>query len=70
MTADEIADFVHDACPKADEITRGESILSLADIGRDRAERSRLDDDSDIGEDRAALSAGLQRLIDAAVARQ
>ncbi|MEZ5887837.1 MAG: DNA primase [Paracoccaceae bacterium] len=38
--------------------------LSQAAEARHRAERSRLDDDSDMGEDRAALSAGLQRLID------
>ncbi len=41
--------------------------LSQAAEARHRAGRSRLDDDSDMGEDRAALSAGLQRLIDAAV---
>lgn len=38
--------------------------LSQASEARHRAERSRIDDDSDMGEDRAALSAGLQRLID------
>lgn len=41
--------------------------LGQAAETRRRAVRSKLDDDSDIGEDRAALSAGLQRLIDAAV---
>ncbi len=41
--------------------------LGQAAEARHRAERSRLDDDSDIGDDRAALSAGLQLLIDAAV---
>lgn len=41
--------------------------LSQAAEARNRAGRSKLDDDSDMGEDRGALSAGLQRLIDAAV---
>ncbi|MCV2864547.1 DNA primase [Defluviimonas sp. WL0075] len=41
--------------------------LSQAAAARHRAERSRLDDDSDMGEDRAALSAQLQSLIDRAV---
>lgn len=40
--------------------------LSQAAQARHRAERSKLDDDSDLGEDRAALSAQLQRLIDSA----
>ncbi|MCX7888709.1 MAG: DNA primase [Rhodobacteraceae bacterium] len=38
--------------------------LAHAAEARHRAERSSLDDDADMGEDRAALSAGLQRLID------
>ncbi len=41
--------------------------LGQAAEARNRAGRSKLDDDSDMGEDRGALSAGLQRLIDAAV---
>ncbi|MEZ5778347.1 MAG: DNA primase [Paracoccaceae bacterium] len=41
--------------------------LTQAAEARHRAERSKLDDDSDMGEDRAALSAEIQRLIDAAV---
>jgi DNA primase len=41
--------------------------LSQAAAARHRAERSRIDDDSDMGEDRAALSAQLQSLIDRAV---
>ena len=41
--------------------------LSQAAAARHRAERSKLDDDSDMGEDRAALSAQLQNLIDRAV---
>lgn len=41
--------------------------LSQATDARHRAEKSKLDDDSDMGEDRAALSAQLQRLIDTAV---
>jgi len=41
--------------------------LGKAAEARHRAERSRLDDTSDMGEDRAALSASLQRLIDAEV---
>ncbi|MDW4551472.1 DNA primase [Defluviimonas sp. D31] len=40
--------------------------LSQAAEARHRADRSKLDDDSDMGEDRAALSAQLQRLIDGA----
>ncbi|MCB2129209.1 MAG: DNA primase [Rhodobacteraceae bacterium] len=40
--------------------------LSQAVEARHRAARSKLDDDSDMGEDRAALSAELQRLIDTA----
>ena len=40
--------------------------LSQAAEARHRAGRSKLDDDSDMGEDRAALSAELQRLIDTA----
>ncbi|WP_347310651.1 DNA primase [Defluviimonas sp. SAOS-178_SWC] len=41
--------------------------LGQAAEARNLAGRSKLDDDSDMGEDRGALSAGLQRLIDAAV---
>ncbi|MCV2869251.1 DNA primase [Defluviimonas sp. WL0002] len=41
--------------------------LSQAAAARHKAERSKLDDDSDMGEDRAALSAQLQNLIDRAV---
>ncbi|SPH18777.1 DNA primase [Defluviimonas aquaemixtae] len=41
--------------------------LTQAAEARHRAERSKLDDDSDLGEDRAALSAQLQGLIDRAV---
>ena len=41
--------------------------LGQAAEARNLAGRSRFDDDSDLGEDRGALSAGLQRLIDAAV---
>lgn len=41
--------------------------LGQAAAARHRAERSKLDDDSDMGEDRAALSAALQGLIDRAV---
>ncbi|MCU9850145.1 DNA primase [Defluviimonas sp. WL0024] len=40
--------------------------LSQAAEARHRADRSKLDDTSDMGEDRAALSAQLQRLIDGA----
>lgn len=41
--------------------------LGQAAAARHRAARSRLDDDSDMGEDRAALSADLQRMIDQAI---
>jgi len=41
--------------------------LAQASAARHRAEHSKLDDNTDTGEDRAALSAGLQQLIDAAV---
>ncbi|MCX8508059.1 MAG: DNA primase [Rhodobacteraceae bacterium] len=41
--------------------------LSQATAARHRSERSKLDDTSDMGEDRAALSAELQKLIDGAV---
>lgn len=41
--------------------------LGQAAEARNRAGRSKLDDDSDMGEDRGALSAGLQHLIDTAV---
>lgn len=55
-----------------------EDLTGLADEGltwrlaqtaeaRHRSERPKLDDTSDMGEDRAALSAGLQRMIDTAV---
>ncbi|GAB4385627.1 DNA primase [Albidovulum sp.] len=40
--------------------------LSKAAEARHRAARTRLDDDSDLGEDRAALSQQLQRLLDSA----
>jgi DNA primase len=38
--------------------------LSQAAEARHRAERARLDDSSDLGEDRAALSRSLQEMID------
>jgi DNA primase len=38
--------------------------LARAAEARHQAERSHIDDDMDMGEDRAALSAGLQRLLD------
>ncbi|RWR14764.1 DNA primase [Paenirhodobacter populi] len=44
--------------------------LSEANRARERAERSKLDDTSDMGEDRAALSAQLQALIDGEVWRK
>ena len=55
-----------------------EDLTGLADEGltwrlaqtaeaRHRSERPKLDDTSDMGEDRAALSAGLQRMIDTAI---
>ncbi|MGB7270346.1 MAG: DNA primase [Albidovulum sp.] len=40
--------------------------LGQANAARHRAQKSNLDDDSDMGEDRAAMSAELQRLIDTA----
>jgi DNA primase len=41
--------------------------LGQANDARHRARKSKLDDDSDLGEDRAKLSAELQRLIDTEV---
>lgn len=41
--------------------------LGQANDARHRAAKSKLDDDSDMGEDRAALSAELQRVMDAAL---
>ncbi|MCB2125641.1 MAG: DNA primase [Rhodobacteraceae bacterium] len=61
----EVAEAMEDLAGLADEGLTWR--LSQAAEARHRAERSKLDDDSDMGEDRGALSAGLQRLIDAAV---
>ncbi|MEI2807857.1 MAG: DNA primase [Albidovulum sp.] len=61
----EIAEAMDDLSGLADEGLTWR--LSQAAEARHRAERSKLDDDSDMGEDRGALSAELQRLIDAAV---
>ncbi|HEY0213550.1 MAG TPA: DNA primase [Paenirhodobacter sp.] len=44
--------------------------LSEANRARERAERSKLDDTSDMGEDRAALSAQLQAMLDGEVWRK
>ncbi len=62
--AAEVADAMEDLTGLADEGLTWR--LSQAAEARHRAGRSRLDDDSDMGEDRAALSAELQRLIDTA----
>ncbi|KAB2885839.1 MAG: DNA primase [Albidovulum sp.] len=61
----EVAEAMEDLAGLADEGLTWR--LGQAAEARYRAERSKLDDDSDMGEDRGALSAGLQRLIDAAV---
>ncbi|WP_413876062.1 DNA primase [Albidovulum sp.] len=61
----EIAEAMDDLSGLADEGLTWR--LGQAAEARHRAERSKLDDDSDMGEDRGALSAELQRLIDAAV---
>lgn len=61
----EIAEAMEDLTGLADEGLTWR--LGQAAEARHRAERSKLDDDSDMGEDRHALSAELQRLIDAAV---
>lgn len=60
----EVAEAMQDLTGLADEGLTWR--LSQAAEARHRAGRSRLDDDSDMGEDRAALSAELQRLIDTA----
>lgn len=61
----EVAEAMEDLAGLADEGLTWR--LGQATAARHRAERSKLDDDSDMGEDRGALSAELQRLIDAAV---
>jgi len=61
----EVAEAMEDLTGLADEGLTWR--LSQAAAARHRAERSKLDDDSDMGEDRAALSAQLQDLIDRAV---
>jgi DNA primase len=60
----EVAEAMEDLGGLADEGVTWR--LSQAAEARHRAGRSKLDDDSDMGEDRAALSAELQRLIDTA----
>ncbi len=60
----EVAEAMEDLTGLADEGLTWR--LSQAAEARHRAGRSKLDDDSDMGEDRAALSAELQRLIDTA----
>lgn len=63
--AAEVAEAMEDLSGLADEGLTWR--LSQAAAARHRAERSKLDDDSDMGEDRAALSRSLQDLIDRAV---
>jgi DNA primase len=60
----EIEDAVEDMTGLADEGLTWR--LSQAALARHRADRSKLDDTKDMGEDRAALSAQLQDLIDGA----
>ena len=60
----EIEDAVEDMSGLADEGLTWR--LSQAAEARHRADRSKLDDAQGIGEDRAAMSAQLQKLIDAA----
>ncbi|WP_444666751.1 DNA primase [Cereibacter changlensis] len=61
----EIEDAVEDLSGLADEGLTWR--LSQAAAARHRADRSRLDDSSDLGEDRSALSKHLQNLIDGQV---
>lgn len=61
----EIAEAMEDLAGLADEGLTWR--LAQASEARHQAERSKLDDKSDVGEDRAALSASLQHLIDTAV---
>ena len=76
--AEELAKLAADRGALAETEEAMETLTGLADEGltwrlgqaaaaRHRAVRSQLDDDSDMGEDRAALSAGLQKLIDQAI---
>ncbi len=60
----EVAEAMEDMAGLADEGLTWR--LGQAAEARNRAGRSKLDDDSDMGEDRAALSAQLQSLIDGA----
>ena len=64
----EIEDAMEDLSGLADEGVTWR--LTQAATAYHRAERSRLDDNSDMGEDRAALSAQLQALIDGEVWRK
>ncbi|MEZ5883296.1 MAG: DNA primase [Paracoccaceae bacterium] len=64
----EIEDAMEDLSGLADEGVTWR--LTQAATACHRAERSRLDDNSDMGEDRAALSAQLQALIDGEVWRK
>ena len=61
----EIEDAMEDLTGLADEGVTWR--LSQAAAASHQANRSKLNDTTDIGEDRAALSAALQRLIDGAV---
>ena len=61
----EIEDAMEDLTGLADEGVTWR--LSQAAAASHRADRSNLDDTADMGEDQAALSAALQRLIDGAV---
>lgn len=64
-TRQEIEEAMHDLTGLADEGLTWR--LSQAAEARHRAERSQLDEHADMGEDRALLSAELQRMIDQAV---
>jgi DNA primase len=64
----EIEDAMEDLEGLADEGVTWR--LSQAATARHRAERSKLDDNNDMGEDRAALSAQLQAMIDAEIWRK
>lgn len=61
----EVRDAMEDVQGLADEGLTWR--LSQAAIARHRSERSQLDDSTDLGEDRGALSEQLQRMIDAEV---
>jgi DNA primase len=65
---EEVADAMEDLAGLADEGVTWR--LAQAASLRHRAERSKLEDSSDMGEDQAALSATLQAMIDGEIWRK